>query len=323
MQSDEVRKLSSVDIRLILHDLPRVLSSVIDVLGVGCYAANGSGVDSFWSNLLCANTTAARTWKKDRAIYTASEPAPFADPGWERSRRRWDPTVVLSMAAVADLQKQLGRMTLAENPSGRTGLLLGSARGPITTLTGAAERVFQGKRPLPTQVAYSSASSLAGVVGTALGITEMGLVLSTACASAGMATAVGANLLQAGFQCLLVGGVDTATTGFVLELFDAASILARSPLSPSAKLRPFSATRAGTAPGEAAGLLALARRDAAPSRNVLASLVGWGSCLAPGERQCPDAAGSGLVHAMNGALDRAGVLPRDISAIVLHANGTT
>ncbi len=299
-----------------------MLSGGIDVIGIGCHAAAGCGVTAFWSSLLKANTSTASRWKQDRAVYRTPEPATFVHPEWEQARRRWDVTVLLCMAAAADLQQQIGRTSLVEHPTGRVGLLLGSARGPVSTLNKAAERVFHGKRPLPTQVAYSSPSSLAGVVGTALGITDMGLVLSTACASAGMAMALGADLLQTGFESILVGGVDAATTELVIELFDSAGILARGSRPPSTMLRPFSATRSGTVPGEAAALLALTRRDVIRKDRALASLVGWGSCLAPGERQRPDAAGSGLVHAVNGALDRAQVLPTEISAIVLHANGT-
>jgi 3-oxoacyl-[acyl-carrier-protein] synthase-1 len=89
-------------------------------------------------------------------------------------------------------------------------------------------------------------------------------------------------------------------------------------------IRPFDAARSGSVFGEGAGAFTLETERAAADRNatVLGEVLGGGYATeATGLLAIRDD-GDGLARAIAGALDDAGLAPRDVGMIVAHGNGT-
>ena len=89
-------------------------------------------------------------------------------------------------------------------------------------------------------------------------------------------------------------------------------------------IRPFDVARSGSVFGEGAGAFTLETERAAADRNatVLGEVLGGGYATeATGLLAIRDD-GDGLARAIAGALDDAGLAPRDVGMIVAHGNGT-
>ena len=141
---------------------------------------------------------------------------------------------------------------------------------------------------------------------------------STACSSALNAIMLGANLLRTGqVKAALVGGAESLSK-FHLNGFNTLMILDHAPC------RPFDATRAGLNLGEGAGYLMLEREEDALSRGaiILGYIGGYANTCDAYHQTASSENGEGAFLAMRGALQMAGLQPKDIDYINAHGTAT-
>lgn len=213
----------------------------------------------------------------------------------------------LPSAATADFG---GGLTDTIPPS-RRGLVLSTTKAEITAL----ERAFHRQAVSALAQRHLFPALLAADLAAAHDIAGPVQCVSIACVSGLLAIQQGALLIQEDKADLVfVVGVDLCSD-FVLSGFT----VLRS-LDPEG-CRPFDAGRKGLSLGEGAGAVALARRErlALPALTV----TGWGSSNDANHLTGPSRDGSGLALAMNRALRKAGVAPRDIDFVHAHGTGTS
>lgn len=141
---------------------------------------------------------------------------------------------------------------------------------------------------------------------------------STACSSALNAIMLGANLLRTGqVKAALVGGAESLSK-FHLNGFNTLMILDHAPC------RPFDATRAGLNLGEGAGYLMLECEEDALSRGatILGYIGGYANTCDAYHQTASSENGEGAFLAMRGALQMAGLQPKDIDYINAHGTAT-
>lgn len=151
-----------------------------------------------------------------------------------------------------------------------------------------------------------------------LGGRRDGAVVSSACASATVALAQAAEMIERGEQeCVLVVACD-AVSEFVYSGF--ASLMALDPQG----ARPFDADRQGLSVGEAAAfaLLMSPERAERENRTSLGELSGWGMTNDANHMTGPSRDGAPLARSIDSALVRANISFENISMICAHGTGT-
>jgi 3-oxoacyl-[acyl-carrier-protein] synthase II len=266
--------------------------SPIAVTGMAWCTPLGDDLDAVFARLLAGESALAEVpcahGARLRSPLAAACPAPPRDrPASERMR-------ALGLSA-------LGRALDAAGLGAGGDLVLGTSLGAF--LEGEP-----GSAPL-----HRWADELAA----AAGFDRAPIALSTACSSGSDAILVGAELIRAGADRAVCGGVD------VLADSKRLAHSALGSMSPTT-LRAFDLRHDGTLLGEGAAFLVLESREAAAARGarVLAWLRGAGSANDASGMTTPDAAGLGARYALLRSLDDAGLDASAIGLINAHGSGT-
>jgi 3-oxoacyl-[acyl-carrier-protein] synthase-1 len=156
-------------------------------------------------------------------------------------------------------------------------------------------------------------SALAVFCGRLLGLAGPAAAISTACSSSAKAFAAAQRAIACGLcDAAVVGGVDTLCAS-TLYGFHSLGLLATRPCTP------WGLGREGISIGEGAAFALLERP--VPGDGRLA-LLGCGESSDAHHISAPHPEGAGAALAMSGALEAAGLGPREIDYINLHGTGT-
>ena len=214
---------------------------------------------------------------------------------------------------------------LAEaSPSGkiegpeRVGVIIGSANGGIDILDEGFRRFLtQELKPRPLTVPMTMGSAPASRIAREIGALGPVFGVTSACASAAHAIAMGAMLIRSGAaDAMVVGGADACFAEGYLRAWD--GLRAVSPDT----CRPFSLGRKGLIIGEGAAMFVIERAGRAAARGVRpqAFLAGVGMGCDAGELTVPDE--KGMARAMRDAIFDGGLNPSDIAYVNAHGTGT-
>jgi 3-oxoacyl-[acyl-carrier-protein] synthase-1 len=144
------------------------------------------------------------------------------------------------------------------------------------------------------------------------------MTVSTACTSSANAIAIGGSLIERGVcKCVIAGGGDalcaTTIAGF--------HILKLTGLE---KCRPFGPNRPGLTLGEGAAFFVLEPLEDVikNGRKYYAELLGYGMNSDAYHMTAPNETGEGIISAMEMAMKRANLTPKDINFLNAHGTGT-
>ena len=234
-------------------------------------------------------------------------PLPSLDhlPARQRSRNN-----ALLLAALAPLRAQVDAAVARFGPH-RVAVVLGVSTAGLDEGVAAIRQVHAGFGwPGGYDYALQEMGSAAHCVAGQLGVTGPAYVISTACSSGAKALAAGARLLRSGVVDAVVAGGGDALSGFTIAGFSALDAVSAD------RCNPLSANRKGINIGEGAALF-LMGRDEGPVR-----LSGWGESADAHHMSAPEPQGRGAAEAMQRALARAGIPPRDVDYVNLHGTAT-
>jgi 3-oxoacyl-[acyl-carrier-protein] synthase II len=161
-------------------------------------------------------------------------------------------------------------------------------------------------------------SSMAGMVSQKLGLKETGVNVSASCASSTIAIAQASAMIASGrTDAVLICCADMVTE-FTFSGFSSLRIVSSVPC------RPFDKDRSGLNLGDGAAALLLmgGKRVRKENRQGVAVIKGWGIASDAYHITSPAPDGSGLVAAIDGALNRAKLRHDQISAVSAHGTGT-
>lgn len=223
-----------------------------------------------------------------------------------------DPAYELARQALREAREQ-ARSVLQSVAPERVGFVLATTKANIE----AMERLSDGRDCSPMARRHLQGDLLAADLAAEHDARGTVQCVSNACVSGLIGIQQGARLIQRGdSDMVMVVGVDHLSA-FVLAGFSALKAL------DPAGCRPFDRDRAGLSPGEAGAAVVLARKSLIQkSTNPSIRILGWGSSNDANHITGPSRDGSGLSHAIHGALNSAKIEPKEIDYINAHGTGT-
>lgn len=151
-----------------------------------------------------------------------------------------------------------------------------------------------------------------------IGIDYFMTAISTACSSSANAIMLAARMIKHGkLDCAVAGGTDSLSK-FTLNGFNTLKILDRK------ACRPMDKSREGLNLGEGAAYLVLESEESMKKNGSrpIAELAGYANANDAHHQTASSPEGKGAFLSMQGALQTAGLQPKDISYINLHGTGT-
>jgi nodulation protein E len=295
------------------------------ITGLGCVAAPGNDVASFWSTLKSGTSAIGPTTTVPHEklnIRVVAEIKNF-DPTQHFEERK-----LLLLDRFSQLALVAARQAVAASGikfdgglGAETAAIVGTGAGGMNTLEDAYGRLFNNgagsSRQVPLTIPRMMISAAASHLSMEFGITGPCFATSSACSSANHAFGDAYWMVKSGrARAALAGGTEACLTYGTLKAWEAIRVMAPD------TCRPFSGGRKGMVLGEGAGVAVLERYEDAKARGapIVCELAGFGLTADAGDIVMPSEVGA--AGAMTMALKDAGLDPSEIGYINAHGTGT-
>ena len=296
------------------------MNAAVVVTGLGAIAPHGDDPQAMFAALMRAESAIKQVFPE------LPKPAAAATVAFDESR--WftklqlagvDRVSQLAVAAADLAMRDAG--ALGDVAPERLGVYAGCGMGGAAAL----EAAYRGNgRVPPLTIPAFMPNAPASHVAMRQQAQGPVLTYSMACASSAVAIAEAAKAVQAGEVDVAIAGGSEAliVPGVVLAWQAMQTLAAFTPDAASTAVRPFAIDRSGFALGEGAAFVILESEARARQRGarIYAQLAGWGLSTDATHLTKPDAPGQ--VRALNAALRRADLAPRDIGYCNAHGTAT-
>jgi 3-oxoacyl-[acyl-carrier-protein] synthase II len=301
------------------------------ITGIGMLTPLGNNAEKTWTALLKGASGVARIAKFDASSFScriAGELKGF-DPRTcmtAKEAHRTDPFIQYALAAGLMAFEDSG-LILDPLTASRTGVLVGSGRGGVTTMEKNMAAFLRGgaRAVSPFYTPMSLVNMASGYLSMKLGAKGPCLDVSTACATGTHALGEAMNIIRRGdAEVMLAGGAEAAITPLMLAGFCQARALSQRNDEPERASRPFDRKRDGFVLAEGAGVVVLETLEHAEKRgaNIYAELAGYGLTADAYHYTRPAPDGEGPARAMGLALSDAGMRPEDLDYVNAHGTST-
>ena len=313
------------------------------VTGMGIVSPLGLGVDRNWECL-----TAGQSGLKTIDHFDASDMASrvaglipktdsdnpqdgafnvdlFVPP---KEQRKMDPFITYGIAAAQEAVEDSGWMPEDDEGRERTGVLIGSGIGGLTTIYDSSVTLKERgpRRMSPFCIPAMLVNLASGHVSIKYGFKGPNHSVVTACSTGAHAIGDSARLIALGDADVMVaGGAEAAVTPLGVGGFGAARALStKYNDDPQGASRPFDEGRDGFVIAEGAGVVVLEDYDHAKARGakIYAEVIGYGLSGDAYHITSPAEDGDGGYRAMKAALKRAEINPEDVDYINAHGTST-
>ncbi len=301
------------------------------VTGMGLVTSVGNDVASTWEALCQGKSGVSEIEGYDTSqhrVHFAAQVKHF-DPSRYMDRkdiRRNDPYEQIAIAASQEALDQAGLKITGENAED-VGVYIGSGIGGLLTLNDQFTVLHQKgpDRISPFFISMMIIDGAPGVVSIMSGAKGPNWAAVSACASSGNTIGEAWETIRRGdAKAMIAGGSEKAVGAISMAAFDNMHALSRRNDDPQGASRPFDATRDGFVMGEGAGILILEDLEFAKARGatILAEMVGYAATGDAYHVTEPAPGGTGLVRAMQRAMQKAGLRPDQIDYINAHGTST-
>lgn len=301
------------------------------ISGVGCFSPLGLDLATTWENLVAGKSgidyitlfDATNLESRFAGEVKGFEPTNYME---RKEARRMDRFAQLAVAAAMQAVKHSGLQINSTNRD-QIGIIVGSGIGGLTTLYQQVKTLVESgpDRVSPFTVPMMISDMAAAQVSILLGIKGVNLCTTSACSSSSDAIGVAYELIKRGdAQAAIAGGSESILNPIGVASFNALKALSTRNDAPKQASRPFDAERDGFVIGEGACALILESLAHAQQRgaNILAEIIAYGASGDAFHITQPDEDGDGAARAMQQALHKAGLQPRDIDYINAHGTST-
>ena len=317
------------------------------ITGIGLLTPLGWGADVTWKNLLAGKSGCGRITGFDPEGYGCEiacevprvdgrggggpdvegsfDPDQVMSP---RDQRRVDDFILYAMAAADEAVKDSGWVPATEEDRERTGVIIGSGIGGLSTIADqAVEMEVKGPRRVgPFFIPSALANLASGQVSIRHGFKGPNHSVVTACATGAHAIGDASRLIMFGdADVMIAGGAEAAICKIGIAGFVAARAMATGFNDrPEQASRPYDKDREGFIMGEGAGILVVEEYEHAKKRGakIYAEIAGYGLAGDAYHVTAPAEDGGGGFRAMKMALGHAHVAPADIDYINSHGTST-
>ncbi len=245
-----------------------------------------------------------------------------------KDQRKMDPFIVYGIAAAEEAIADSGWKAETDEQRERTGVLVGSGIGGLTTMYDSATTLAErGPRRLsPFCIPAMLINLASGHISIKHGFKGPNHSVVTACSTGAHAIGDSARLIALGdADVMIAGGAEAAVTPLGVGGFAAARALStKYNDDPTAASRPFDEGRDGFVIAEGAGVVVLEEYEHAKARGaeIYAEVIGYGLSGDAYHITTPAEDGDGGFRAMRAALKRAEINPEDVDYINAHGTST-
>ena len=310
------------------------------VTGLGLVTPLASGVEETWKRLLAGESGAGTITRFDASDvvtkYACEVPrgdgtnGTFNPDQWmePKDQRKVDDFILYGMAAAIQAVKDAGWEPQDDEDRERTGVMIGSGIGGLTTIAETAVLIKEKgpKRVSPFFIPGSLINLVSGQVSIRFGFKGPNHAVVTACSTGAHAIGDAARLIAFGDADVMVaGGAESPISEIGIAGFNACKALSTKRADDPAKAsRPYDNDRDGFVMGEGAGIVVLEEYEHAKARGakIYAEVLGYGMSGDAYHITAPAENGDGGYRAMQAALKRAGLEPSAIDYINAHGTST-
>jgi 3-oxoacyl-[acyl-carrier-protein] synthase II len=317
------------------------------ITGLGMVTPLGWGAPITWAALLAGKSGAGRITSFDPTDYAcqvacevpridgrghggpdlagAFDPDKVMAP---KEQRRIDDFILYAVAAAEEALTDANWKPEAEADRERTGVIIGSGIGGLTTIAETAIELHERgpRRVSPFFIPSALINLASGQVSIRYGLKGPNHSVVTACATGAHAVGDASRLIQYGdADVMLAGGAEAAVCPLGIAGFIACRAMSTSfNDTPEKASRPYDKARDGFVMGEGAAALVLEEYEHAKARGatIYAEVAGYGLAGDAYHITAPASDGDGGFRAMQAAIGHAGIHPSDIDYINAHGTST-
>ncbi len=307
------------------------MSHRVVVTGIGCVSAVGHSLDEVWQATVDGRTGIKAITIMDTEGYDSRIGADI--PDWDADQYM-DPKVAkrcdrFTQFGLAAAYQALTDSALEITPQNAydVGVVVGCGIGGMKTWESQHERLLSRgpSRLSPFLVPMMIVDMSSGVISMQLGAKGPNYATVSACASATHSLGDAFEIVRRGAaKAMFAGGTEGAISPTGLGGFCAAKALSTRNDDPATACRPFDKTRDGFVMAEGSCIVVLEELEHALARGakVYAEIVGFGMNGDAYNMVAPDPSGDAAAHAMEYALDQAGMSMLDVDYVNAHAPST-
>ncbi len=310
------------------------------VTGLGLVTPLACGVEETWKRLIAGQSGAGPITRFDTSnvVTTYACEIPFGDgtggtfnpDDWmePKDRRKVDDFILYGVAAAQQAVKDAGWEAPSEAERLRTGVMIGSGIGGLTSIAETAVLIKERgpKRVSPFFIPGALINLISGHVSIRYGFKGPNHAVVTACSTGAHAIGDAARLIQWGDADVMVaGGAESPISEIGIAGFNACKALSTKRADdPTKASRPYDADRDGFVMGEGAGAVVLEEYEHAKARGakIYAEVLGYGLSGDAYHITAPSENGDGAYRCMAAALKRAGIEPSAVDYINAHGTST-
>ncbi|MEO5374599.1 MAG: beta-ketoacyl-ACP synthase II [Alphaproteobacteria bacterium] len=310
------------------------------VTGLGMVTPLGCGVDINWQRLINAESGLRVIDHFDVSDLPAKvagvvprgtgDPALFNADAFvpPKEQRRMDDFIIFALGAATLAVEDSGWKPQTPEEGERTGVMIGSGIGGLTTIANGALTLQSGgpRKISPFFIPSALINLASGHLSIKYGFKGPNHSAVTACSTGAHAIGDAARLIMFGDADVMVaGGAEAAVCRLGIAGFAAARALSTGFNDrPTQASRPWDKDRDGFVMGEGAGVVVVEELEHARRRGarIYAEVVGYGVSGDAHHITAPSENGDGAFRAMTNALRNAGMVPSDIDYINAHGTST-
>ncbi|HZA67158.1 MAG TPA: beta-ketoacyl-ACP synthase II [Geminicoccaceae bacterium] len=309
------------------------------VTGMGMVTPLGCGVDASWRRLIGGQSGIRRIDRFDvddlPAKIAGLVPTGEAEGAFRidevmapKDARKNDLFIVYGIAAAIEAVRDADWTPEDEESRERTGVLIGSGIGGLSTIAETAVELEQRgpRRVSPFFIPASLINLVSGQVSIRFGFKGPNHSVVTACSTGAHAIGDASRMIALGDADVMVaGGSEAAVCRLGVAGFAAARALSTHyNETPERASRPWDADRDGFVMGEGAGIVVLEELEHARARGarIYGEILGYGLSGDAYHITAPSPDGDGGYRSMAAALRRAGLAPDAIDYINAHGTST-
>ena len=307
------------------------MTSTVVVTGIGAVTPIGTTADATWQAAL-KGTSGAHTldnsWSEDYGIpvsFAATVDRSVVDERLKRVQaKRLDPSSQYALIAAREAWEDA--QTPETNPE-RLAVSWATGIGGVWTLLNAWDTLREegSRRVMPLTVPMLMPNAPAAAIGMDLKARAAVQTVVSACASSTESLGQALDVIRSGkADVVIAGGSESAVHPITMSAFSSMQALSRRNDSPETASRPYDVDRDGFVMGEGAGALVLETEEHAKARGakIYAEIAGWGVSNDSHHITANEPEGKYALHAMQHAVDNAGIDVADIKHINAHATST-
>lgn len=304
----------------------------IVITGLGIVTSVGTGIESYWNNLIAGKSGISKITRFDTEGFTnkvAAEVNDFNPSDYMDGKevKRSDRYTHFAMAA-ARLAVQDASLDTKSVNSKRFGVIIGSGIGGMETIEQQTFRLFEGgpRKVSPFMIPSLISNIASGIVAIEFGAKGPNYGIVSACSTATHAIGDALRMMRAGdADIMLAGGAEASITRIGCAGFCMMKAMSTNfNDTPEKASRPFDKQRDGFVMGEGAGVILLETLEHAQARGakIYCELAGYGASCDAYHITMPDPTGEGLVASLERCLEDAELSKDSVDYINAHGTST-